>query len=67
MQQQHFLIVRPIANSMPVSGSQCSETTAMARMLGATTPRGSIERTHAGLLAFAPGWSFHLALRSRRG
>jgi hypothetical protein len=65
MQQQHFLIARPIANSMPVSGSQCSETTAIARMLGATAPRGSIERTHAGLLA--PGWSFHFALRSRRG
>ena len=47
MQQQHFLIVRPIANSMPVSGSQCSEATAITRMLGATTS----DRSSAPMLA----------------
>jgi hypothetical protein len=53
MQQQHLtqrlMIVRSIPDIMPMPGSLKAESAAMKQMLGANAPRGSIERTNAGL------------------
>jgi hypothetical protein len=53
MQQQNLterlMIVRSISDVMLMAGSQRAESAAMKQMLGASAPRGSIERTNAGL------------------
>jgi hypothetical protein len=53
MQQQYvtqcLMIARSIPDAMPMPGSQRAESAAMKQMLGASAPRGSIERTNAGL------------------
>jgi hypothetical protein len=50
MWRQQLSIVRPVANCVPPAGSPGGETRTVPRILGATTMRGSITRTNAGLL-----------------